>query len=230
MNVSIIIPVFNKVNFTKSLLRDLAKLPPDHEVIIVDDYSSDATIKLDNPSQLDWELPANFIYLRNKENLRFARSVNRGYAVASGSFILFLNNDVRVRGSYGDWTDALMKSASDGSLVSPTGGLLDDNLNFVCETNKYHDSKLFYLSGWCLMGQRETFEKLKLENGPFEESFIHYFEDTDLSYRARKAGIEMKVVDIPLVHFKRITGRELGLHNLYSTARGKFVKKWQDKI
>ena len=41
--LSIVIPVFNKFNFTKACLSDLSKLSSDHEIIIVDNGSTDET-------------------------------------------------------------------------------------------------------------------------------------------------------------------------------------------
>ena len=41
--LSICIPVYNKYAFTKSCLDDLYKLPEDHEIIIIDNGSTDDT-------------------------------------------------------------------------------------------------------------------------------------------------------------------------------------------
>ena len=98
MKLSIVIPVFNNWNFTKSALRDLSKLPDDHEIIVVDNGSSDDTCKLDNP--VDLELHKIFVYIRNEENLGFAKACNIGFAKSSGEHVCFLNNDIRVKDKY----------------------------------------------------------------------------------------------------------------------------------
>ena len=41
--LSICTPVFNKFEFTKSYLNDLSKLSNEHEIIIVDNASTDQT-------------------------------------------------------------------------------------------------------------------------------------------------------------------------------------------
>jgi glycosyltransferase involved in cell wall biosynthesis len=41
--LSIVVVVFNKWNFTKSCLKDLVQLPADHEIIVIDNASSDET-------------------------------------------------------------------------------------------------------------------------------------------------------------------------------------------
>ena len=57
--LSICIPVFNKFNFTKSCLKDLEKLPNDHEIIVVDNGSTDET-------QSNFSNSKEIIYIRNK--------------------------------------------------------------------------------------------------------------------------------------------------------------------
>src|SRR5438105_13383533 len=86
--VSIIIPVFNKWEYTAKCLRALADNTREiaHEVIVIDNASSDETARA---------LPRvpGVRAVRNAENLGFARASNQGAALASGRYLLFLNND-----------------------------------------------------------------------------------------------------------------------------------------
>lgn len=225
--LSIVIPVYNKWNFTKSCLNDLFHLPEDHEIIIIDNASSDETnANLNNNKEI--------IYYRNDQNLGFAKACNIGYKLSSGSNILFLNNDIRVKSDKDTWTQPLIK-ACPFSLVGPTMGQLDDKLNFIQEANRALPGKS-YMSGWCLASSKEIWSKLYIARKEtlsdpipqvFSEEFgLAYFEDTDLSFRARKLGIKMEVVDIPVVHFGKQTSKQLNTHQLYSNARKIFVKKW----
>lgn len=230
MRLSICIPVFNNYNLTKACLRDLSFLSDDNEVIVVDDGSTDDTVNLLNLSKN--ELPQNFKYIRNEVNGGFAFGSNKAYGMAVGEYILFLNNDIRVHKNHSNWIDCLIKAASDGSLVGPNGGLLDNNLNFIRETNKIEDGN-FYMSGWCLCAKKETFKKLILKNhvGPFSEEFGKaYFEDTDLGLRAKQLNINMKIVPVPVIHLGKQTTSKVGLSNLYLSAKEKFIQKWQNKI
>jgi GT2 family glycosyltransferase len=233
--LSIVIPVFNKYNFTKACLDDLSKLPEDHEIIVVDNASSDETAEAlkDNP---------RIVYHRNPTNLGFAKACNIGYALTSAPNVLFLNNDIRVKSNHTNWTAPLLEKCGDG-LVGPTMGQLDDQLNFVQEANKVLEGKS-YMSGWCLAASKETWQKLTINRHPhmivmdafniltdspqvFSEEFgIAYFEDTDLSFRARKLGIPMHVVEIPVVHFGKQTSSQLNTYQLYKSARQIFVNKW----
>jgi GT2 family glycosyltransferase len=226
--LSIVIPVWNKFNFTRACLGDLIQLPDDHEIIIVDNASTDETEQvLSNAKQV--------IYKRNNENLGFAKACNIGYSLATAPNVLFLNNDIRVQSNFTDWTKPLIEACPRG-LVGPTMGQLDKNLNFVQEANHKLTGNS-YMGGWCLAASKEIWSKLHMprevtQTGMpaaqiFSEEFgIAYFEDTDLSFRARKLGIKMEVVPVPVVHFGKQTSKQLNVHKLYSQARQIFVKKW----
>ena len=225
--LSIVIPVYNKFNFTKSCINDLLHLPIDHEIIVVDNASTDETNKAFDGNK-------EIIYCRNQENLGFAKACNIGYGLSSAPNVLFLNNDIRVKDQKDSWTKPLLKWCP-LALVGPTMGQLDNQLNFVQEANRVLPGKS-YLSGWCLASSKEIFKKLELpraENDKlefpqiFSEEFgLAYFEDTDMGFRAKKLGIQSEVVELPVVHFGKQTSKQLNTRQLYSDARKIFVKKW----
>lgn len=226
---SIIIPVYNNYNFTKACLKDLSKLSYEYEIIVVDNASDDNTIYLDQLPLND--LPKRFTLIKSGMNEGYSRGNARGYQVAQGEYILFLNNDIRVQKNYETWIVNLMAGAEDGSLVGPTAGLLDANLNFVKEMNQIEPGNC-YMSGWCLCAKKEVFDQLVLEGcqGPFDYLFFAYFEDTDLSYRAKELNIPFKIIPVPVVHFGKTTSRKLGINHLYTVSKTAFVKKWQNRI
>ena len=226
--LSIIIPVYNKYNFTKSCINDLLHLPADHEIIIVDNASTDET-------QKSLEDNKEILYYRNSENLGFAKACNIGYGLSSAPNVLFLNNDIRVKSEKDSWTQKLLKWCPH-ALVGPTMGQLDNSLNFVQEANRVLPGKS-YLSGWCLASSKDNFKKLEItrkEENEFPQIFseefgLAYFEDTDMGFRARKLGIPFQVVEIPVVHFGKQTSKQLNTAQLYQNARKIFVQKWGGK-
>lgn len=234
-DLSIVIPVFNKWNFTKACLQDLKHLPSlTHEIIIVDNGSNDDTEA--SLSNMIAEQSFNIKVYRSNENLGFAKACNVGYSMATYSNVLFLNNDIRVKEDKASWTQPLIEKCSMG-LVGPTMGQLDSQLQFIKESNCMLSGNS-YLSGWCISASKDIWSKLAIprtglmsmtSNVPqiFSEEFgLAYFEDTDLGFRARKLGILMQVVDIPVVHFGKQTSQQLNTYALYQGARSKFVKKW----
>ena len=64
-------------------------------------------------------------------------------------------------------------------------------------------------------------------DGPFEESFKTYFEDSDLSFRAKQLGMNLKIVPVPVVHFGKATTKKLGVQGLYESAKQKAKEKWK---
>ena len=226
--LSIIIPVYNKINFTLSCLKDLSHLPNDHEIIIFDNGSKDDTkSKLENSTEIT--------YIRSEENLGFGKANNNAYNISSAPNVLFLNNDIRVRGDIAksSWTAELLKYCND-YIVGPTMGQLNKDLGFVQEANQYL-SGISYMSGWCMASSKKNWDKLDTSSDSnrkaiFDEDYFVYFEDTDLSMRARKAGINFKVVSIPVVHFGKTSSKELNVPKLYTEAKKIFTSKWKNRI
>jgi len=228
--LSIVIPVWNKYNFTRACLQDLSKLPDNHEIIIVDNGSTDETaIQLQSNERI--------VYHRNQENLGFAKACNIGYSLATAPNVMFLNNDIRVKSDYEKWTLPLIKWCP-YAIVGPTMGQLDNNLSFVQEANRILLGKS-YMSGWCIAASKDIWNQLEIVRTAkehaappqiFSEEFgLAYFEDTDLSFRARKLGIKFEIADVPVIHFGKQTSRQLNTHALYTQARQIFVNKWGRK-
>lgn len=246
--LSIIIPCYNNVNFTKSAIKDLLNLPSNHEIIIVDNASSDTTgMVVYELMELEarTEGRAKLIYIGCPKNLGFGRANNKGYKHSTGKNILFLNNDIRVKNDFSTWTQILIDACQAGKLVSANGGMLDEQFNFIKETETLIESDYFYLSGWCLAGSRETFDSLILDHysddktdeikegrawGPWNEKFFAYFEDDDLTWRAKEMGIPLDVIPVPVHHFGRMTTKKLNLVQMYKTSQEIFKTLWSKKL
>ena len=105
---SIIIPVFNQVEFTARCLETLyANTPLDrvHEVIVVDNASSDGTGTFLEEARKRYP---KLKVLTNRENLLFAKACNQGADVAGGDYLVFLNNDTE---PLAGWLDRALEQA-----------------------------------------------------------------------------------------------------------------------
>ncbi|MCZ2224585.1 MAG: glycosyltransferase [Chitinophagales bacterium] len=222
--LSIVVPCFNKFNFTKSCLEDLSYLPNNHEIIVVDNGSSDET-------ETQLKDSKEVVYVRLNENKGFGYAVNEGFSVATGKNLLTLNNDIKVRKNKDSWTNPIIEKCDQG-LVGATLGILNKDLSFKKETNIFEESKYSYIVGWCLASSREIWDRLKLSEKDnhkeyFDERFFLYYEETDLAFRARELNINLVLVDIPVVHFGKQTAKHLNVREMYLKSKSIFEKKWK---
>src|SRR5512143_2974410 len=110
-HVSIVIPVWNQWSMTHACLDALqSTLGARDQVIVVDNGSHDHTPA--GLAQFPW-----VTVITNETNRGFAAACNQGAAAASGSIIVFLNNDTLVSDH---WLDGLIEPFADPS-VSATG-------------------------------------------------------------------------------------------------------------
>jgi GT2 family glycosyltransferase len=233
VKLSIVIACYNRWNFTKSALNDLAKLPNDHQVIVVDNASTDETkIELDKFCEEHKNNTANceIICVHNSENLFHSKACNQGFKLATGENILFINNDVRIKSA--TWTEIVIKSCqTTNGLVGPTMGLLDNNLNFVKEANHQLTGNC-YLGGWCIAAKKEVWEKLRISDTDqiWNEELPFYFNDGDLSFRGRQKNIPLTVIPLPeIVHFGKVSAQQINVQKLYHEGRKVFIQKWGKK-
>ena len=242
--VSIIIPVYNHLEYTVCCLASLLKHIPQNsfEVIIVDDASYDATSGI---------LPTikNMYYWRNEKNLGFLHSCNKGATLARGQFLLFLNNDTQVLEG---WLDELVNTFNQYSnvglvgskLIYPDGRLQEAGaiiksdgsaelvgLNADPDRPEYNMMReVDYCSGACLLIEAEVFKIL----GGFDDIYSPYYcEDSDLAFRVRKMG--KRVLYQPrsvVVHHLSVSTNNSEHEKMPLVARNIdiFVERWKDEL
>ncbi|MBD0315194.1 MAG: glycosyltransferase [Nitrospiraceae bacterium] len=198
--VSIVIPVWNKMELTIQCLSKLAEATEgmDYEVIVIDNHSTDGTPEFLN------RLGGDIRIIRNQENLGFAKACNQGARMARGQYLVFLNNDtIPMTG----WLNALVAEAEahaevgivGSKLLYPDGTIQHAGVAFHRSgLGPYHAycqapsdlpavnrrRELQAVTGACLLIRRSLFEEL----GGFHEGFQNGFEDVDLCLRARQQG------------------------------------------
>lgn len=203
--VSIIIPVYNKVEFTKKCLAALVKNTSRemYELIIVDNASTDGTKDFFEGLRGDLKV------IVNEKNLGFAKACNQGARAAAGQYLLFLNNDTEPL--YG-WLEPLIAVAdSDASVgavgskllfpdktIQHSGVIIIDNKkthetltaihNFYRKPEKYPAANIAHtyqaLTAACLLIRRTAFEQA----GGFDEGYWNGYEDVDLCFNLRTLG------------------------------------------
>jgi GT2 family glycosyltransferase len=218
--VSIVIPFKDRVELLRGCLRSLRQCTyRDFEIILVDNGSKRRSTAryLDH---LRKRGAAEIVECPGKFN--FSHVCNRGAGLATGDYLLFLNNDVEVQAT--DWLERLLRVARQpevgivgGTLLYPDGTIQHAGLfprpdgrwihaNRGCTWDSKTDSGRLHqtrsvpaVSGSCLMIRRDLFAAM----GGFDERLPLTYNDVELCCRVRRK--QLLVVVSPharLLHFE----------------------------
>ena len=225
MKVSFVIPLYNCLALTKAMVASLqASLPAglDHEIILVDDGSTDGTRA--------WlaTLPAPFRVVLNERNVGYAAANNRGADLARGEILALLNNDLVLSPG---WLEPML--AAHRSLGSRAG--LVGNVQLSVATGEVDHAGMFLnvkgkmehlrarpsplarwlqpvrpmcaVTGACVLLDRALWTQL----GGFDEGYVNGSEDVDLCFRATAAGRVNAVArcSVVLHHVSASVGRKV---------------------
>ncbi len=228
VQASFIIPLYNGLALSRECLRTLAATLPaglDHEVVLVDDGSTDGT--------RDWlaTLGPPCRVLLNEANAGFARTCNRGAEAARGELLFFLNNDLELLPGWYEPMAALARRP-DAGLVgnvqrhARTGELDHTGVRLDRRAKPGHararwpsailprglilgpwaSRRVPAVTGACFAVRRATWREL----GGFDPAFINGGEDLDLCFRALAAGRRNRVALRSVVrhHVSQAPGRK----------------------
>jgi GT2 family glycosyltransferase len=199
--ICIVIPVHNRIRYTRSCLRSLYQQSfGNFEIIVVDDGSKDGTGEM-----IESEFP-DVVVLRGDGNLWWTRAINMGveYALArKADYIITLNDDIVLKDNFIE--KMILQSAEnprallggvevDSITKKPTyGGKVIDwriaKYRSVLDTlkpeNRHGLHEVNHLPGRTLLIPAEVFYKVGLFDA---ENFPQTVADFDFTYRAYKAG------------------------------------------
>lgn len=242
MRLSVVAPLYNCLDFTRAMVASLqATLPAGltHEIILVDDGSSDGTA--------EWlaTLGPPFVVVRNPSNLGYAAANNRGAARARGELLALLNNDLVLTPG---WLEPMLRAYNDlgdragviGNVqVNMRTGAVDHagiGINFKGKPEHERGKLSLWrrwlrpvrrvdaLTGACVIVSR----KLWNEMGGFDEGYVNGGEDIDFCLRAAAAGRINAVALRSVVrhHVSSSPGRKLRDEaNAY-----RLTRKWKDTL
>lgn len=197
--VSIIIPVYfannNLFMMTKNLIEQVTKSIGEKEIIVVDDASPDPKYR-----DILNKLFPGITILHNEINKGFAKTVNKGIEIAKHDNILLLNNDIKIKNV--SWLKILLEGLKKYDVVSPAGGKMDSDWNYIPGEATKETDDFTYLVGWALLVKRDVFNKIGLMPINFGRG---YWEDVLFSYRAKKAGFKLGIIE------------NVGIEHLYHT-------------
>lgn len=222
--VSVVILNWNGKKFLRTCLQSLRQLRyPAVEVIVVDNNSSDGSVEF-----IQKEFPSVRL-IKNRQNTGFAAGNNTGASIATGKYLLFINNDTKVTP---DFLNPLVKEAEEDPTVGciqpemrvmHTPTLLDEAGAYLTFSGfLYHygyrkpyrlppyrrPREIFSAKGACMFLPRAVFDDV----GAFDEDFFIFFEETDLCHRLWLAGY--RVLYLPTSHiFHTVGGDTVDTYN-----------------
>lgn len=230
IDLSIIIVSYNCKEYLKNCLRSVLKevLKLSHEVIVVDNASTDATVEM-----LKKEFPY-IILINNSINVGFSKANNQAVRQSKGKYILLLNPDTIVLGGAIERVVDFMENTKDSGAVgckilNPDGSIqLGCVRSFPTISTKlfeqfylwklFSKSKLFGKHLMTYFNYKEVIEvdmlsgsfmllraKTLNEVGLFDENSFLYCDDIDICYRIKKAG--WKIFYIPYAEIIHYGGR-----------------------
>jgi GT2 family glycosyltransferase len=170
------------------------------EVIVVDNESTDATVPIIREDFSEVRLIVS-------ENRGFGAGNNVGARTARGKYLAFVNPDTIVDLA---WLRELIKPLANGGVVTTskilllrkpdlinTCGILIHFTGYSFTHGYERPADCFRnlvevpgISGGAFAIRREDFHRI----GGFDEQFFLYVEDTDFSWRARRAGLRIVMV------------------------------------
>jgi len=204
--VSIIIPLFNKLEYTQKCLAAMKKNTPEglYELIIINNGSADGTAAF-------LQTLAGTRIITNNENAGFAKACNQGAQTATSPYLLFLNNDTEPRKG---WLEPLLTILDNDQTAVAAGSKLlfpDDTIQhagvLIIEDRKLPDPlvarHIYYqqpsdlpeanqlriyqaLTAACILIRKDAYE----EAGGFDEGYWNGYEDIDLCFKLQENGGE----------------------------------------
>jgi len=231
LRASVIIVSYDSRDYLDACLGSvLADLRAEDEILLVDNASGD-----DSADYVARAYPQVRV-IRSQVNRGFGAGSNLGAGAASGRYLAFLNPDTVVESGWLDQLVAALEADPSAGVATAKILLLADAGRINTCGNDVHYTGLALcrgmglerealddtaevgaVSGAAFAIRKELFEAL----GGFDEEFFLYMEDTDLSWRARLAGL--RCVCVPGSCVRHDYSLRFGSQKTYYQERNRYL-------
>ena len=205
MEISVVIPNYNGMNFLDKCLSSLEKETRHNlQIIVIDNGSKDNSIDIFNKHSKIKNSNIKYHLIANDSNLGFSPAVNQGIDLSNTldvPYICLLNNDIEIESNF---ISELIKSIEkDKNIFSVSSKMLQyNNKNLIddagdeytlfgwtkksgdgtAKSNKKYSKtrEIFSSCGGAALYRKSILNEI----GYFDENFFAYLEDVDIGYRA----------------------------------------------
>ena len=166
----------------------------------------------------------------NKEGFSYSKAMNEGLSKVKTPFVCFMNDDAYPITE--NWLFGLCMMVNLGFMASSPieciGGIVDTSayppaLPIDSKTQqKGHTSTL---NGFCIVAPTQLMHEI---NG-WDETFLHYYEDTDLSIRLEKYGWLCYATRVKVRHEQKVStkrAKDRDTKGLIAKSEERFLEKW----
>ena len=190
MSFTIITVTYNSAHIIKDFLQQFNDCK-DYSIIVVDNNSSDETIKL-----IEGLNYANISIIKSEQNIGFSRANNLALRKVKDEYAILLNPDCKIEIDAIKTTLLKAKNHKNIAICAPElYGVKDKDVTAVRKNQSLElvndgifDAK--FISGCCMFLRMEIFQKI----GFFDEGFFLYCEDNEICKRVINKGYHLGIV------------------------------------
>jgi len=196
MRCDIIIPVWDQLEATRACVDSILKNTDNPFRLIVIDNGSGISAK-DYLKSLSGVKGLDILLIRNEENLGFVKAINQGMAASDAGLICLMNNDTIAAAGWLGEMIGIMESSPDIGVVNPSSNTLGqfpgpgesiESCASGLKNFKGQMQEMYSARGFCMLIKRAVVDSI----GFLDEAYgMGYFEESDYSVRARRAGFRI---------------------------------------
>ncbi|HQI81244.1 MAG TPA: glycosyltransferase, partial [Deltaproteobacteria bacterium] len=240
---SIVILCFNGLAYTRQCLDSVERFTPEpHEIIIVDNGSTDGTPEFLRQYAAGHD---SVTLIMNDRNMGYAAGNNQAIRAARGEYVVLLNNDVVVTDGWLGRMIGHMEGHADTGMVGPltnsvSGAQLLSGIPYGTDMGRMHAfarevqnrnagraEHCMRLVGFCLLIRKQVLDII----GGLDEGYLTgNYEDDDLCLRSCIAGFRNIIArDVFVHHFGSMTFKVNSIEHsrTMEANREHFLKKWK---
>ena len=207
-SVAVVVATYNGASFLLAQLESIAQQThKPAQIIIVDDASSDDTVRIANNFA---DAHPEVLVVQNETRLGYIKNFEKGMLLATASYVALSDqDDIWVSNKLEKLLFAIgdqMLAYSDSELIDANGGLLHQKMSSIKNQLAYHSPVMYAIGAWA-PGHAMLFKKELINKAvPFPALVTHDF------WLGFVATCYSKVIYVnePLVHYRQHTQNAIG--------------------